>query len=182
MDVTNNSYGVGQHAADIVILNQKMLAEDTISDISINRKSLLRHQDAWETQRIRQAQFHSSFDNALLAAVAIANQTGGTADQQTVSPIRTGAGDNLAAGAVPSNRVVDNAGAAVAAGIAQSVQTNVTAQTGILATQIASLTTMVNDLAGSVTTNLQAASDSNASIAASLAAMAAALTALAPKA
>lgn len=111
------SPGVGQQAADVNVLNFKMLAEDTISDISNNRKSLMRHQDAWETQRLRQAQFHASFDHALLAAVAIANQTGSTENQQTVTPIRTGIGDTMAAASYPANRTVDTAtaGTAVAA-------------------------------------------------------------------
>jgi hypothetical protein len=106
--------------------------------------------------------------NAVISA-----QTGDTSDQQTVSPIRTGAGDNLAAGSVPSNRTIDTASAGIAAGIVESVQTNIT-------TQVSALTEQILALGGTITTGLQAVSDSNASIAASLATMAAALTALAP--
>lgn len=169
------SEGVCSQASEINALNLKMLYDDTSSDISINRKSLLRHQDAWETQRLRQAQFHASFDHALLAAVATSNQTGATEGQQSVTPIRTGVGDAVAAGAYPANRVTDAADAAVAAGIAESVQTNVT-------TQVSALSEQILALGGTITTGLQTVADSNASIAASLAAMAAALTALAPKA
>jgi hypothetical protein len=122
---TDCSPGVSVQAADVNVLNLKMLAEDTISDISANRKSLFRHQDAWETLRLRNAQFAASFDHALLAAVAIANQAGGTEAQQTVTPIRTGVGDAMAAAAYPANRTVDTAtaGTAVAAeGVATANQ------------------------------------------------------------
>lgn len=123
---TDCSVGVSQQAADVNVLNLKMLAEDTISDISINRKSLLRHQDAWETQRLRQAQFHASFDHALLASMAIANQTGGTDNQAFTSPIRTGAADTETqqpAGAVyPPIRNVDQGGAAAQSGIYTAMQ------------------------------------------------------------
>ncbi len=108
------SAGCGQQASEQNVLNFKLLYDDTASDISINRKSLMRHQDAWETLRLRNSQFAASFDHALLASVAIANQTGSTEDQQSVTPIRTGAGDYLAAGAVPANRATDVAAAGVA--------------------------------------------------------------------
>lgn len=168
------SPGVSQQACEVNALNFKALYDDTQSDVSINRKSLMRHQDAWETLRLRNSQFAASFDHALLSAVAIANQTGSTEDQQSVTPVRTAAGDNLAAGAVPANRVTDTAAAGIAAAVTESVQTNVTSQVSALSEQILAL-------GGTITTGLQAVSDSNASIAASLASMAAALTALAPK-
>jgi hypothetical protein len=43
-----------------------------------------------------------------------ADQTGQTSNQQTTSPIRTGVGDNLAAGSLPANRSIDVAAATVA--------------------------------------------------------------------
>ena len=106
--------GVSQQSAEVNALNLKLLYDDTSSDISINRKSLMRHQDAWETQRLRDSAFHSSFDHALLAAVAIANQTGGTESQQAVTPIRTGIGDTMAAASYPANRTIDTATAGTA--------------------------------------------------------------------
>ena len=102
------SAGRGQQASEQNVLNFKLLYDDTASDISINRKILMRHQDAWETLRLRNSQFAASFDHALLASVVIANQTGSTEDQQSVTPIRTGAGDYPAV--VPANRATDVAG------------------------------------------------------------------------
>lgn len=124
------SAGCGQQASEQNVLNFKLLYDDTASDISINRKSLMRHQDAWETQRLRQAQFHASFDHALLAAVAIANQTGSTENQQSVTPIRTGVGDTLAAASYTPNRAVDTSDASVsvaAAGVATANEAVATA-------------------------------------------------------
>jgi hypothetical protein len=115
------SAGCGQQAAEVNLLNLKALYDDTQSDVSINRKSLMRHQDAWETLRLRNSQFAASFDPALLAAVAIANQTGSTEKEQMVTPIRTGVGDTLAASAYTPNRAVDTSDATVsvaAAGVA----------------------------------------------------------------
>jgi hypothetical protein len=153
--------------------NIKLLFDDTMSDISINRKSLLRHQDGWESLCLRNANFSASFDHMILANMAISGQTGDTSAQQTTSPIRTGIGDDVAAGATPQNRATDTASSAVAAGIAESVQTNVT-------TQVSALTEQILALGGTITTGFQALTDSNASIAASLAVLASALTALKP--
>jgi hypothetical protein len=112
---------VSRQASEVNGLNFKLLYDDTSSDISINRKSLMRHQDAWETLRLRNSQFAASFDHALLAAVAIANQTGSTESQAAVTPIKQGAGDaqnQQPAGAVyPPIRNVDQSGAAATAGI-----------------------------------------------------------------
>jgi hypothetical protein len=117
MDPVNCSPGVSQQASEVNALNFKLLYDDTSSDISINRKSLFRHQDAWETLRLRNSQFAASFDHALLAAVAIANQTGSTDNQAAITPIRTGIGDTMAAASYPANRTIDTAtaGTAVAA-------------------------------------------------------------------
>jgi hypothetical protein len=125
MDPVNCSPGVSQQAAEVNALNFKALYDDTQSDVSINRKSLFRHQDAWETLRLRNAQFAASFDHALLASVAIANQTGQTEDQQSVTPIRTGIGDTMAAASYPANRAIDTSDATVsvaAAGVATANQ------------------------------------------------------------
>jgi hypothetical protein len=117
--------GVQVQAAEINALNFKALYDDTQSDVSFNRKSIFRHQDAWETLRLRNAQFAASFDHALLASIAASNQTGQTENQQTVSPIRTATGDTLSAAAYPANRTVDTATAAeavAAAGVATANQ------------------------------------------------------------
>ncbi len=134
------SPGVSQQSADINVLNFKLLYDDTASDISLNRKNLFRHQEAWETLRLRNAQFAASFDHALLAGVAIANQVESTSDEQTTAPIRTATGDNIAAGSTPANRVVDETGAVAAGAVdsatAQATLGNVTAQLATLTTQV----------------------------------------------
>jgi hypothetical protein len=117
-------------------------------------------------------------DAALIKHLAQLNlvtssQTGDTSAQQTTSPIRTGIGDTMAAASYPPNRVTDTASAAVAAGIAESVQTNVT-------TQVSALSEQITALGATITTAVQELADSNASIAASFSVLAAALTALAP--
>ena len=116
----------------------------------------------------RRAENAATVDHLANINAVISAQTGDTSGQQTVSPIRTGAGDNVAAGAVPSNRTIDDAAAGIAAAVTESVQTNVT-------TQVSALTEQVAALGGTITTALQALADSQAAIAS-------ALTALSPKA
>jgi hypothetical protein len=128
---------------------------------------------AYAAINLRRAENAATVDHLANMNVVISAQTGDTSNQQTVSPIRTGTGDTVAASAYTPNRTVDTANGAVAAGIAESVQTNVTSQVSALSEQITAL-------GGMITTALQAVSDSNASVAASFATMAAALTALAP--
>jgi hypothetical protein len=154
-------------------LNEKLLFDDTMSDVSYNRKSLLRHQDAWESLRLSQAQMMAIAAHAINMNVVISAQSGDTANQSQVDPTRTGASDNLAAGIAPTNRVTDAAGSAIAAGVAESVQTNVTTQISALTQQMGILTTTVVGLAQSV-------NDGNAAIAGALATMIASLTALKP--
>jgi hypothetical protein len=155
------SPGVGQQAAEVNALNFKLLYDDTSSDISINRKSLMRHQDAWETLRLRNSQFSASFDHALLAAVAISNQTGSTENQQSVSPIRTGIGDTKAAAAYPANRTIDTATAGVAVA-AEGVATANQALADALATAVsffnqglAALSSVLTTAAGGASTPSQ---------------------------
>jgi hypothetical protein len=128
---------------------------------------------AYAALNLRRAENAATIDHLGSLNAVISAQTGDTSDQQTTSPIRTGLGDTMAGAVYPANRATDQASAGIAAAIAESVQTNVT-------TQVAALTEQVLALGGTITTGLQALSDSNASIAASLAAMAAALTALSP--
>lgn len=148
--MAETSAGVSQQAAEQNILNFKMLFDDTMSDISSNRKSLFRHQDAWETLRLRDSAFHSSFDHALLAAVAIANQAGGTEAQQTVTPIRTGVGDTLAASAYPADRTIDTATAGTAVA-AEGIATANEAVADALAAFVAGVNNAAVNLANAVT-------------------------------
>jgi hypothetical protein len=123
---------------------------------------------AWAAHNLRVATNAATIDNLAQLNLLVSAQSGDTSAQQTTSPIRTGTGDTVASSAYPANRATDQASAAIAAGIAESVQTNVT-------TQISALTEQITALGGTITTALQALADSNALIAS-------ALSALAPKA
>lgn len=117
------------------------------------------------TLHLRMAHNAATIDHLAGLNVVISAQTGDTAGQQTVSPIRTAAGDNLAGGAAPANRITDTAGsvagAGVNAGVAEAVQGNVTSQLAVLSETVSSL-------GGTITTALQALADSNALIASAL--------------
>jgi hypothetical protein len=128
---------------------------------------------AYAALNLRRSENAATIDHLGSLNAVISAQSGDTSDQQTDSPIRTGVGDAMASASYPANRSVDQAAAGIAAAVAESVQTNVT-------TQVSALSEQILALGGTITTGLQAVSDSNASIAASLASMAAALTALAP--
>lgn len=123
--------------------NMKLLFDDTMADLSDGRKMSRRHADAWETLRLKQAQ-NLEFATHLANVNAVnAGQTGATENQQSVSPVRTGVADNVAAGATPANRITDTTGAvaggAVNSATAQATLNNVTAQLGELTTLVASL-------------------------------------------
>jgi hypothetical protein len=154
--------------------NVKLLF-DTI--MGIQTQALLDNQAnarAYNALTLRMANNAATLDQLGFTNAVISAQIGDTSGQQTTSPIRTGVGDTMAAASYPADRATDTADSSVAAGIAESVQTNVT-------TQVSALSEQILALGGTITTGLQAVADSNASIAASLATMAAALTALAPK-
>jgi hypothetical protein len=165
------SEGVSRQASEVTAFNFKLLADTYMQRIAAQSQ----FPSPWEQLALRMANNSATFDHFVNMTTANAGQTGDTQGQQTNSAVRTGAADNLAAGAAPTNRVTDTAGNAVAAGVAESVQTNVTSQ-------VSALTEQITALGGTITTALQTVSTSNASIAASMAEMAAALTALAPKA
>jgi hypothetical protein len=86
------------------------------------------------------------------------------------NPVTTGVGDDVRAGAVPANRITDTTGAvaggAISAAAAMSALNNVSIQLG-------ELTALVQEQNATNTTLLQTLSDSNASIASSLAKLAA---------
>jgi Cu/Ag efflux pump CusA len=88
------------------------------------------------------------------------------------NPVTTGSGDALRSASYPANRAVDTASAGVAAGVAEDVQGNVTTQLSALTTQVMALANAVTNQQAVFTTALQALTDSNASIAASLAKLA----------
>lgn len=144
--------------------NIKLLFDEELD----NRRERLADQRAWEVHKLRMAGNQEAFDNFIrfttAGATATSQQTGQTANEQAVSPIRTGTGDTVAASAYPANRATDTAVASVAAAVAESVQTNVT-------TQISALTEQITGLGGTITTALQALADSNALIASALSAL-----------
>lgn len=105
---------------------------------------------AWDQIAQDSARRSLDFYSLVSFNAAVAGQTGDTSNQQTTSPVRTGAADNVAAGATPANRITDETGAvaggAVESATAQATLANVTAQVGELAAQVSSLTALVAQL------------------------------------
>jgi len=79
------------------MLNSKLSLDEQYD----NRRELLARERAWEDLKLRKAQNAATFDHFVdmttAGATAASQQTGQTENQQTVSPIRTGAGDAIAA-------------------------------------------------------------------------------------
>ena len=95
--------------------NMKLLFDDTMALLSMERQKTSKSGEAWETLRYRVASNAAAFDHAVNMGSLLSAQAGTTESQQTVSPIRTGAADVQAqqpAGAVyPPIRNVDQTGA-----------------------------------------------------------------------
>ena len=123
--------------------NMKLLFDDTMSFLSENRR-------AYGSMQLRAAEDAQTIKHFANLSYLNAQQTGDTANQQTVSPIRTATGDNLVAGAAPANRVVDETGAVAAGAVnsatAQATLGNVTAQLADLTTQVAGLAALVSQI------------------------------------
>lgn len=102
---------------------------------------------AWDTLKLRISNNAATVDHLANLGLVAAGQAGVTEAQQTVSPVRTGAADNLASGSTPANRVVDETGAVAAGAVnsatAQAVLGNVTAQIADLTTQVAALAALI---------------------------------------
>lgn len=113
--------------------NMKLLFDDTMSDISHDRKLSIRHGDAWETLRILQAQNLAFVSHLANVNAATSGQTGQTEDQNLVKPI--------------SNTVADDGAAVASAGVDSAVVDaalgNVTAQISDLTTQVAALAALL---------------------------------------
>lgn len=104
--------------------NIKLLFDEELD----NRREVTARQRAWEAISLdmaqtssRRAQNAASLDTIVLAGLALHGQVGVSQGQvgvpmtqAPVGPIRTAAGDNLAAGAAPINRVIDYTGATAA--------------------------------------------------------------------
>jgi hypothetical protein len=137
--------------------NAMALMQQSVADNQSNSR-------AYAAINLRRAENAATIDHLANVNAVISAQTGDTSNQQTTSPIRTGSGDNLAAGSVPANRVTDTAAAGIAAAVTESVQTNVTSQ-------ISALTEQITALGGTITTALQALAVSNSAIASALTAL-----------
>ena len=133
--------------------NIKLLFDEELD----SRRETLARQRAWEAISLdlaqtasRRAQNAATFDHAINAGIILSGQVGTTSAQQTTSPVRTASGDNLAAGASPANRIVDETGAVAAGGVNASVAEaalgNVTAQLADLVTQVAGLAALIGQI------------------------------------
>jgi|SRR6185437_4868568 len=108
------SNGCIQQSSEINNLNAK-LAYDAAAQLQ--HQSQVDNQSdsrAWGALRLLIAHNTEAFSHTVRMASATAGQTGQTENQQTVTPIRTGAGDYLASGSIPANRATDVAAAGVA--------------------------------------------------------------------
>lgn len=141
--MANASEGSSQQFTEVNALNSKLMLDEQLD----NRRELLARSRAWESLQFRVANDAATISHAINAGIVLSGQVGTTSAQQTVSPVRTGSGDNLAAGSVPANRIVDETGAVAAGGIdsatAQATLNNVTAQLG-------ELTALVDQLAQNI--------------------------------
>lgn len=108
------SAGVSQQAAEVNVQNLKMILDSYLAVVQQANEDNQSDARAWAAFKLRVANNAATVDHALNVSMAIANQTGGTENQQSVTPVRTGTGDYLAAGAVPANRATDVAAAGVA--------------------------------------------------------------------
>lgn len=144
------SPGMATQAADVGLLNFKLGYDEQLDDRRV-----------WRDIQVRRAQNAASFDRAMdaitalaLAAGQVSTQTGDTEAQQTVTPIRTGAGDYLAAGAVPANRATDVAAAGVATAN-QSIADALATAISLFNQGIAALQAVVVSAAGGASTPSQ---------------------------
>lgn len=105
---------VGKQFSEVNGLNSKLQYD---SAAQLQNQSLIDNQGnarIWNAFNFMVAQNNEAFNTATKFNSITSDQTGQTENQQSVTPIRTGAGDYLAAGAVPANRATDVAAAGVA--------------------------------------------------------------------
>ena len=155
----------GHENMKLLFDNAMALMQQSIADNQANAR-------AYQAINLRRAENAATIDHLGSLNAVISAQTGDTSNQQTTDPIRTGIADTMAAASYTPNRTADVSAAGIAAAVTESVQTNVTAQVAEIATQVATLSEMVQAMAGNVTTALQALADSNALIASALSALA----------
>lgn len=119
------SPGIAESMANSQVANQKILQDSTMSR---ENQAILDNQEdsrAWSQLKLRIATNAATVDHLAnvfaLQATATAQQTGQTEDEQTVSPIRTGAGDAIAAVPGVAAGMVSMSGGDLAQLVAQTV-------------------------------------------------------------
>ena len=144
--MANCSESTSQQFTEVNALNSKLALDEQYD----NRREVLARSRAWENLNLLIAHNAAIVSHAINGGIVLSGQVGTTSAQQTVSPIRTGAGDNDAAGAIPANRITDTAGAVAGAAVdsatAQATLNNVTAQLGELVTAVTGLSLAVAQL------------------------------------
>ena len=96
---SNCSSGASQQFTETVALNSKLQYDEAAQ---LQHQSFADNQEdsrAWSQLKLRIAQNAATVDHftnmTAAQTVAVASQTGDTANQQTVSPVRTGTGDAI---------------------------------------------------------------------------------------
>jgi hypothetical protein len=111
------SPAVSQQTAEVNALNSKLGYDEELD----NKREVLARQRAWEDLALRKATNAATIDHALNAGIVLAGQVGTTEGQQTVSPIRTGSGDAIAAVPGVAAGMVSMSGGDLAQIVAQTV-------------------------------------------------------------
>lgn len=126
------SSAVSQQFAEVNGINAKVVCERNSmgmaqgsEDNQADSREVRARSRAWEDLALRKAQNAASFDHFVnmnaAQATAAAEQTGQTENDQTVSPIRTGTGDAIAAVPGVAAGMVSMSGADIAQIVAQTV-------------------------------------------------------------
>lgn len=144
--MANCSEGSSQQFTEVNALNSKLMLDEQLD----NRREVLARSRAWENLSLMNATNAAVISHAINAGIVLSGQVGTTSAQQTVSPVRTAVGENVAAGATPANRIVDTTGAVAAgaenAAVGESALNNVSAQLGELTTLVSGLAALVAQL------------------------------------
>lgn len=143
-----------QQLTEVNSLNAK-LAYDSAAQLQ--HQSLVDNQEnarRWSAFGYLVAGNIEAFSHATRFNAVVSSQTGATENQQAVTPVRTGAGDYLAAGAVPANRATDVAAAGVATAN-QAIADALAVAVGLFTQGIAALQAVAVTAAGGASTPSQ---------------------------
>jgi hypothetical protein len=142
--------------------NMKLLFDDTMAALSRARTVAQSHDNAWETLRFTTASDAQVVKHLAQLNFVAAGQTGATENQQSVTPIRTGAADaqnQQPAGAVyPPIRNVDQSGSTATAGIQaaqEQIAANVAALSDVVTKLADALSAVIVTAAGGASTPSQ---------------------------